>query len=80
MAHMTNTKGLEPFPRSYSDEIPRHHIAYLEDIRRAGNAVRVLRRHGKNTTAAQLRFKQACERFEALVSRETWDRDNPGLF
>lgn len=77
---MVNVKGLDPIPRNYSDDIPRHHVPYLEEIRRAGNAVRILRRHGKSTAAASLRFREACERFEAVVSRETWERDNPTLF
>lgn len=77
---MSNVKGLEPFPRNYSDEIPRHHIPYLEEIRRAGNAVRVLRRHGKASDAAAYRFRLACERFDELCSREAFERDNPPLF
>lgn len=80
MAPMPNVKGLDSFPRSYSDEIPRHHIPYLEDIRRAGNAVRALRRRGLPHASAQLRFTEACQRFDALVSRETAARDNPALF
>lgn len=77
---MTNIKGLDRIPRGYSPEIPRHHVQYLEDIRRAGNAVRALRNLGKDTSAARFRMKEACERFDAMVSRETWERENPTLF
>lgn len=80
MQGMTNIKGLEPWPRAYSDDIPARHISYLEEIRRAGNAVRVLRRQGKDTGAARLRFRWACKRFDELLEREAWEQDNPMLF
>lgn len=77
---MANVKGLDPWPRAYSDDTPARHISYLEEIRRAGNAVRVLRKHGKDTGAARLRFKWACRRFEKLLAEEEAARNNPTLF
>ena len=80
MGRMANTKGLDPFPRNYGDDVPRDDIPYLEEIRRAANAVRVLRRRGRPAGAAEIRFRQACEALDKKHHHEDALRMNPTLF
>lgn len=77
---MPNIRGLEPFPRNYSDDIPRDEVPFLEDIRRASNAVRVLRRRGLPAQAAQFRAQKASEAYRQHLDRKQQDYMNPGLF
>lgn len=80
MGLMVNIQGLDPMPRNYHPDIAREHIPYLEDIRRTGNAVRVLRRRGLPYASAQYRFEQACQRYADCIEREEHERKNPRLF
>lgn len=77
---MTNIKGLDPFPRLDYAAVPPSQRAALEDIRRAGNAVRWARRNGRPVAAFQLTFRRACDRLDRIVEQEEHDRSNPGLF
>lgn len=77
---MTNTKGLDPFPRSYDASVPASHVPYLEDIRRTANAVRVLRRRGRPAGSAEFRASAAAARYREFLDQEEHARNNPTLF
>lgn len=77
---MTNIKGLDPIPRGYHPDVAAEHIPFLEDIRRASNAVRVLRRRGLPHATAELRLQQACDRYSERIAQEEHERSNPPLF
>lgn len=77
---MTNVKGLDPFPRSYGEHVPASHVPYLEDIRRASNAVRALRRRGRPAGSAEFRASEAAKRYREFLDQEAHERDNPTLF
>lgn len=77
---MANIRGLDPFPRSDFEGVPRSQRAALEDIRRAGNAVRWARKHGKPTAPFDYAFKCACERLEQIIERDEQAQRNPRLF
>lgn len=77
---MTSTQGLDPFPRQWDDRIPNDERPHLEDIRRASNAVRVLRRRGRPHQSAQYRLEVALKDYRALLDRKEHALNNPGLF
>lgn len=77
---MASIKGSEPFPREWDDGIPHDERSHLENIRRASNAVRVLRRRGKPHSAAQFRLEEALKDYRALLDHKQLVHDNPGLF
>lgn len=74
MDRMTNIKGLDPIRREWPDELPLDERQVLEEIRRAGNAVRSLRRRGQPDSAARRRFAEACQTLEDLheEKRQRW--------
>lgn len=77
---MTSIKGLDPIPRAWDDRIPSDERPYLEDIRRASNAVRVLRRRGRPHASAQFRLEAALAAYKAMQEQKDHDHMNPGLF
>lgn len=77
---MANIRGLDPFPRLDYADVPTSQRAALEDVRRAGNAVRWARRNGKNTSSFDYAFKRACERLEQIIQADEHAYQNPGLF
>lgn len=77
---MVNPRGLDPFPRSYDAAVPPSHVPYLEDIRRASNAVRALRRRGLPAGSAEYRASVAAKRYREMLDREAFEAENPPLF
>lgn len=77
---MTSSEGVHPVQWTYDPSIPREDIPFLEDIRRAGNAVRVLRRNGRPTSSAEYRLRQATKAYEAHLDKVEHNYSNPGLF
>lgn len=77
---MTNPKGLDAIQRNYHESIPREDIPFLEDIRRAANAVRILRRLGRPTSSAQYAFERASSAYHLYLEQQEHDYMNPGLF
>jgi len=77
---MPNPRGLDPFPRSYDDSLPASHVPYLEDIRRAANAVRALRRRGRPAGSAEFRSAQAAKAYRDFLDREQAEIDTPTLW
>lgn len=77
---MTSTRGLDPFPRNEHPDLPVRQRAALEEVRRAGNAVRWARRNGKPVQSFQYAFTRACQGLEEIVQAEEDARNNPPLF
>lgn len=77
---MTSTRGLDPFPRNWLDDLPAEVRDAYRTWHKCSRVVRLYRRRGWNDSAVSFANERAKARYHDLYAKHQHELDNPSLF
>lgn len=80
LIYMANVRGLDDFPPSLVDDMPREVRAAIRQVGRAGAALRLYRRRGWNPSAVQHQYERETRNLWAVIDAWEYREQNPPLF